>query len=319
LNAANLGFIPFPVTDPLLAISAIKADLVVTGMSMKPGSELALTENAHFDKVPVVWISDYVMGSVFERNRDVIKTSPHICPEYLVVASTWVRNKELKNLPAGFDPDRVIVTGQPGFDRIAREDKEEIRKRVRKELGIADQVKLISYIGTALGEASPEALRVLVNGLVGADLKNYYLTIRRHQRDTIPAQEYIKVSNPLGERIIDTGNFSHDETVLASDLIVNTLSTTGMEAIYRGILVVYIWMEDIIRKSEEWSVASLPPVVEDDTAPAIFEESQAPEILRRMLTDEDYINLLRGRMARWSVDGLAAKRVANFILKLFRK
>lgn len=319
-KSSNLGFKELPPSNPLISMSAIKGDLVVAGVSMNPGSEFALTENAHYDGVPVVWISDYVMGSVFARNKDVVKSNPRVLPDYLLVANEWVREQELKNLPVGFNPDRVIVTGQPAFDRLASEDREGTRSRVRDDLGISEHEKLVTYIG-AIGEVSTQSLRILAEGLVGSGFEDYKLAIRRHPRDHVAMEDYLEIVRKarIGERLIDTSDKTIDEAVLSSDLVVNTLSTTGMESVYRGIPVLHVWIEDFIKKSELEGAALLPPIVEDGTSPAIFNEAQSCDVLRKLLTNENYILELKEKMARWKIDGHAAERASNFILGLLNK
>lgn len=318
--ATNLGFKLRETADPLSNISAFRGDLVIAGVSMSPDIEMALTKTGKKDGTVVCWVSDYVMGSVFQRNRDMVKTDQSILPDFLFVASDWVKQKELENLPKGFDPQRIIVTGQPAFDRLAKEDKEGTRKRVRKELGISDNEKLITYIGAVerkgIDEISRGSLEVLVDGLVKAGLKDFKLVVRRHPRDAATMDEYLKIAEPVGEKIVDTTGKTTDDIILASDLVVNTISTAGMESVYRGIPVVHVWIKDLIRKSELGDTAQLPPIVDDGTSPAILEKDQAAEILKKLLTDEDYTKELQQKMTKWKVDGHAAERIANFILEL---
>jgi UDP-N-acetylglucosamine:LPS N-acetylglucosamine transferase len=257
------------------------------------------------------------MGSVFRRNCKVVRNNL-VWPDYLLVANDWVREQEVMNLPPGFHQDNVIVTGQPAFDKIANENKEETRSRVRKKLGISDNKKLIAYIG-AIGGVSTKSLGVLVDGLVKSGFENYSLAINKHPRDPVPMEGYLEFAERVGEKIIDTQGTSTDEMVLSSDLVVNTLSTVGMEAVYRGVPVVYIWIEDILKQSELEGSALLPPVVGANAAAAIYNESQASNVLKRILTNEGYIAGLKDRMAKWKVYPDASEKVAGFILDLLNK
>lgn len=330
-NPVEFGFIPQKIGTPIesgftgekkrgiVSLSFVDTipDLVVCGMSMHPGSELSLTENARFDGVPVVWLSDYVMGSLFARNRDMAQSVQSVLPDYLLVANDWIREQELMNLPEGFDPNRVIVTGQPTFDAIAHERKDEVRKQIREVLKISDKEKLITYVG-AVGDVSSEALRVLVEGLKGTGFENYKLVICRHPRDQAPQEQYLTIAEDIHEKVIDQEGQSVGELVLASDLVANTLSTVGLESILRGTPVVHIWIDEILRKSELQGKLSLPSFVQDGSSPAIFEEKQSSEVLRKLLTDPDYIESLKLKMKRYQSDGHAAERVANFILGLLK-
>lgn len=60
--------------------------------------------------------------------------------------------------------DRVIVTGAPALDKIARTDKTQVRKEVREKLGVTEDETLISWFGQ-VGKATLESLQVLLEGL----------------------------------------------------------------------------------------------------------------------------------------------------------
>lgn len=328
LQKSSLGFVESSPKSPLLSISvsAEQCDLAVVGISDSPGSELVITDCVRDDQKrrgkekPVVWVSDFVMGSIFRTYRDGIKSHPGAIPDYLLVANEWVREQELANLPPGFDPTRVVITGQPAFDKLAHEDRDETRRAFRQEKGIGDNEKLIAYIGS-LGKTSSESLEVLVDGLQQSGYEDYRLVIRRHPRDTITVEDYANITEPVRSKVVDTTGKTTDQVMISSDLVVNTLSTAGLEAVYRGIPVLHILIPDVIAKITERGlpVPTTPPIVEDGSSPAIYHPNEAADMIKKLLTVKDYGQQLEERMARWKVDGHAAERVTDFIMKLARE
>ena len=304
--------------DPLLRIASIKADLILTGFSMIPGSELALTANAQYDHVPVIWVEDYP-GDIFVHcnRREALK---RLVPDYFCVVNDWAKRKELENRP-DYDPDKIIVTGQPSFDRFAYEDREGIKRRVRETLGIAKDEKFIVYIGTTTEIVSPETLKFLIKGLKDCGLADYKLAVRRHPRDVNSKEAYEGVYQEISTKVVDTTMFTTSEVGIAADLVVSTGSTEAVAAVYRGIPSLHIYIREMLEKHRDkgdYFLGPPPEVVEDESAPVVYKEDEIGPILKKIFFDEDYQAELKKKMDRWQTDGHATDRVVNLVLRTAR-
>lgn len=322
MQATDLGLFEVSPTHPL-AVIASPCDLAVVGISDSPGSEVVITDSAHLDGDLVVWVSDFGRGSIFRTYKEKFDFDPRVRPDYLLVVSDWVREQELANLPTGFDPSRVIVVGNPAFDDLADKklNKDAIRQNNRAELDINEDQKLITYVGT-LGETTPLALQAIVDSLQQIGYENYRLAIRRHPRDKdIPQERYDQITAPIKEKLVDTSRWRDtDQAVIASDLVINTTSTVGDKAIYLDVPVVTFWDEEIIDELMKLGYPKqiLPEVAENGLSPTIYSVAETTAVLKRVLTDENYIRQLHERMSEWKVDGHAAQRVADFVMNLLK-
>jgi len=302
--------------DPLLRIVSIKADVILTGFSQLPGSELALTANAQYDYVPVIWVEDYP-GDIFVHcNR--LEALKRLVPDYFCVVNDWAKRKELKNRP-DYDPEKIIVTGQPSFDRFAYEDREGIKKRVRETLGISKGEKFIVYLGTTTEVVSPETLKFLIKGLKDCGLDDYKLAVRRHPRDVNDKVAYDNVCEEVQDKVVDTTMFTTSEVGIAADLVVSLGSTEGIAAVYRGIPSLHIYIREMLerhRDKGDYFLGSPPEVVEDGSAPVVYKEDEVGPILEKIFFDEDYRAELKKKMDRWQTDGHATDRVVDLVLKV---
>lgn len=313
-NAA-LGFTRSRSFDPLLRIVSIKADIMLTGFSGMPGTELALTANARQSGIPVVWIEDYPGGILpYYRLNKPHPTNPAVIPDYIFVVNEWAKEEELKYIP-GFNPSKIIVTGQPAFDSIAVEDRQGTRARVREALKMGSGESLIVYMGIPT-IASAEALEILVKGINDLGLRNFRLVNRRHPRDTTPNETYDQITDSVRPCIVDTTGFTTDKVGMAADLVITTYSTTGIEAVQRGVPSIHILIKDILAKSESGENVPIPPPVLDGSSLAVYKPEEMADVLNQALLQPDF---LRQKMSKWKVDGHATDRVVDLILKIARE
>lgn len=317
LNNHDHGFVKSNEFDPLLRISAIKSDLVVTGISEWGGIEEALTLNARMDNIPVIWIEDYP-GNVF-RHHNVRKHSYLVVPDYLCVFNDWAKQKELEHRP-DFDPERIIITGIPHYDKFVSEDCEPVRRSVRSGLGIDADELLIVYMGIDTLFVSPESLRVIAEGLKEIGIQSFRIAIRRHPRDANSIDDYLNAVSSISEKVIDTDSYTTDEIGMSADLVVTPGSSEGIYAVHRGIFSLHIMIPEIFLQSSLGNVRIIyPNVCESGSSPIIKSYQEVNLVLRKLLFDVEYRKDINKRMEQHYVDGNATERVAKFIFSLLEK
>lgn len=144
----------------------------------------------------------------------------------------------------GVSADRLAITGNPAFDRLAHLSVGEKRTRMRAKLGLEHEDRLVAWI------SQPEPAIHPFSGAVGdpslplkiereladafAHDSRVHLTIRLHpseDRQAAVAGPRIRYGRP-GEAL--------DDLLSASDYVVTTSSTVGLEAAMLGIPVVQI-------------------------------------------------------------------------------
>jgi hypothetical protein len=142
----------------------------------------------------------------------------------------------------GVDPDRIVVTGHPGFDRFASIEPD-TPTRVRKEFSIPEHHRLVlfasqpSYVGAF---DQPHRRTEMIKAVVGivTSLKNVTLVVKPHPGEQ--RGELISlIGNPAHVVLVD-GAVSIVPLIKACDVFMTFFSTTALQALYAGKPVITI-------------------------------------------------------------------------------
>lgn len=328
LEQSGLGFEAQDVGDSaILAISQAVdlADVILTGVSTDPGIETALLANARWDKLnnpgqrpTVIGIEDYP-GALAWNLYSQRQIPGWVQPDYLCVANAWAKQNELKHLPEGLSEDKIIVTGQPSLDRLTQEDVAKVRKQIRKKLNISDDQTLIVYMGTDIAGETNQTLEFLIEVLERTAPSNYRLALRTHPKDPTTSETYDHTFESVKEKRVVTLDLTTDQVGMVADLVITNGSSTGMDAIYRGIPSVNVMISDPPKTYED-TLKSFPmPMTEDGAIPLAVTPQDLQKILSKIFSDPPRVSELRKKMANWKVDGYASERVANFVLEIAKE
>ncbi|MDO8429454.1 MAG: hypothetical protein Q7S88_02385 [Candidatus Daviesbacteria bacterium] len=307
------------------------ADVVLTGLSDNLGTELLLMANSQWDNLNgvvqrplIIGLEDYPGANArwYFGNK---KVPSWIVPDYLCVVNEWSKDEELKFLPQGFDPERVVITGQPSFDRLAKEDRVKIRRDVRQKLEIGESDIFVTYMGTVttgdpIGETA-KTLQTLVPILKSVDPK-IRLALRAHPRDMTDPEVYNQAFRPMKDMRVDTTGLTTDQVGIASDLVISNGSTTGVDAVYRGIPSVNVFLApnnyfSQQPQSHQEVLDKFPlPTVEDGASPLAINSQELGNILDKIFNEQSYVTKLKQKMAGWKVDGRATDRVTDLVLNI---
>ncbi|MDD2823507.1 MAG: hypothetical protein PHQ59_05520 [Candidatus Daviesbacteria bacterium] len=338
-RAANLGFHQLRDTgNILLCVSELAGDTdaIFTSKSDHSGVELTIMANALQNepqssvlRPQIVELEDYP-GCIARWHYDYLNIPRWIQPDFICATSEWGKKKELESLPSNFNPNNIIVTGQPNNDRLAFENIEGTKTTVKQKLQLGSG-PIIVHMGTLPSSDTVNTLRPLVEILQKPGFEDATLIFRPHPRDIDGLPEYKALYEPLKERALlgtndrmvpilemSQGQIS-DALAMTATVLINHGSTTGVDAVYRGIPTINTFIYDPPKSQEEILEGYPLPVVEDKASPLATTPAELSTILDQLLHDSTYQNQLRMRMNRWKVDGHATKRVAEVILTLAKE
>jgi hypothetical protein len=198
-----------------------------------PRSERAALEAARNLNIPSVCVVD--LYAPFEIEWCA---SPGYASRICVLNEPVARRFRDRGVPA----ERVVVTGNPAFDRLDRLDVARLRRESRAAMGLADNQPLVSWMSQPEPERHPFSGAVgdprlperiehhLADGL--AQRPSLQLVLRLHPSEDRPRAlagpriRYSDSTQPL------------DALLCASDCVVTCSSTVGLEAALLGIPVV---------------------------------------------------------------------------------
>lgn len=301
------------ITPPGMALEAIdivgSPNLIITDASSSEQGLETFCASTYYD-IPMVLVEDYYTSSLhFLRSIKERDTGQHNLrmPDLICTMDEEAKNLIINEFPDL--KDRVIVTGQPCFDKIATEDTQRIEKEARAKLNIPHDTRLISYMSQM---ESPEMISRLAENFSKVHGKCIFI-FRRHPRDNVSYEEYEEIFRKHGIELINSGGFSTAEISAASDLVVTGWSTEGLNAIYRGKPVIHITDQELQDIPSDLTLP-LPPVKLGASIGINHIEDLAERINR--LNDPDH--LIKDRISEairknYPKDGKNTQRVINAI------
>lgn len=260
--------------------------------------------SANFPEVPKILVED-AYGNTISFLAELIKRNLPL------PAKICVMDQECKNLIVQKFPQletTVEVTGQPAFDRFAKEDTETLALETRQQLGLNETDKLVTFMST---KDEPEKITLMAQSLKELG-DSFYFVFRRHPRDNVTYETYHKILSDAGIKVIDTNSLATDAVGAASDVVMTTWSTEGLNAIYRRKPTIFI-TDDHFRIHEEMTLP-LPPV-KLGAGVGINRVSEVAGALAQLLDTDSTLNaqLRKNMETHYSADGKNANRVAQVV------
>lgn len=259
---------------------------------------------ATFPEVPKVLVEDYYTTATNFLLELIKRNIP--LPNRVCVMDLEAKNLIVDKLPQL--SEIIEITGQPSFDRFFEEDTEGIAQEVKRKLGLNPADKLVSFMSTI---DEPEKIKLLAEALKKIP-DDFYFVFRRHPRDNTSYEEYEKILTEAGVKLIGTDNFSTDEIGAASDVVLTTWSTEGLNGIYRRKPTVHIINKDF--RIPESLTLPLPPV-KLGASIGVDNIDDIETILPKLLdSNSDLSEKLKVNMAKYyPADGQNSKRVADIV------
>ena len=243
-------------------------------------------------------------------------------PDRIAIMDEWARDEMIL---VGFDPSRLVITGQPAFDNLsALRTKFSLAQRqaVRIGLGVAPEEKLVLFASQPFSQlygADPtgpdylgydelsvlQALVETLDYLAEHHAQRIVLNIRPHPRES---DEALKAIKGRIVRVLVSNQAETHAHVMAADLVTGMNSILLMEACYLGCLVVSL--------QPELREADVLPTNRWRMSQAIYHYSAFIPIIEELLFNPATQQTLHKRLSHLFVDGLATQRVANLVYEL---
>lgn len=308
LETKNPSFTKQPEESPLERIMEIHPAVAVTEFSAAGGAAFPIswTENSY--NVPTVWVEDYpgVPSNFYPE-------SLKINPTYLCVINEATRQMAIRKRP-NMDPDHIVVTGHPDYDKYASIDKDKIRNETREKLQVAGDEFLIVFSGLLRPETS-EVLKHLVESLNSLQTqKKLTLLLSKHPRDTFPEDEYDRILSSFRGKVLKQGAVSSDEIGFAGDLLIAPgASTEAIKSAYRRVPSMIVFSEG---EANALTNDNLPINLRSGASEGVFSYEDLGGSLDKMINDEEAKQLQIKKMAEnLNSDGRSVERVTEVIKK----
>ena len=293
-------------------------DILAVAMSslvLGPYVNNRFTELAHASGKKIICFQDFWANHRWPMNFKMMKYWDKVlAPDKL--AKKFLKEDEYSG--------KIVITGNPNFDRFKKLDKEKDRKWLREKFGLAENDFVILYVGRGTPNAwqydeitfefFAKGVRKLQNEMKN---KNICVAIRPHPRDEEP-KRYNKFSQRLN--ILDTSQFPSSEDLLPLfDLIAGIQSANHVEACYLRIPAICILLPNAGKITmEKLSLSDFPPniiganigIYRDDTDEFVL-------VLKKMIEDKKIVSAIQKAQKKYFPlpKTSSAKKVAEEILK----
>jgi surface carbohydrate biosynthesis protein len=305
-------------------LEAESPNLVLTGQSAQDYShryviDQTITIAAKSKNIPVLSVSDFWTNRKPYFSDIYTGEQFRYLPDMITVIDDLQKNIMIGE---GFPWERLIITGNPYFDRLADLAKNFMEKeKTRKELGLSlDSFVLLyasqdidSYYGSDssdpkyLGYTQKTALHDLIMALDSL--------IPSHDIEMIVKPHPSENERGLAEMIRGHENYhlidknsDSIKAVLASDLIISPFSTVLIEAAYMdkpGISIQPGLLEKDMLITNQLGV----------TVP-IYEKEKILPIITQVMFDANYKKELAEKRKEFGTDGKATERIVNLVYSM---
>ncbi|HEY4515508.1 MAG TPA: CDP-glycerol glycerophosphotransferase family protein [Candidatus Paceibacterota bacterium] len=230
----------------------------------------------------------------------------------LVCVNDWYERREIEETWQDYSGE-IIETGWPALDSFVNYDQRADRVRMREELDIPEDAKVILWAGQIKNTGL--ALSELVTALNKVSAPDVYLIAREHSRlrsDNEFGPAEIEQSNQAlaklhGAKLIDGGQKEEPREIIAtSDIVLSINSFALVEAAIMHKETIAIQYPNIYDLKTEFPLVAL----------GACERARDQESLHALLTHALNPGLGQGpaQSRAFKIDGQNAKRTANAIL-----
>lgn len=320
---------------PAEILREAKPHVGLAGFSTEPNAELAMTVGA---ENPTVWIQDYPAG-ITPYYQKTLGLRPEWAPDYVFTAGAFgAAEEKLKNAlfnesSSSYNPNKVQVemTGNPYLDRFTRWDIPGTRSKVRQNLGVPSDGRLLYYTAVP-GESSPEGLRWFAEASARTGGEKDWMMYGRHPRETrnkTPEEiakrlaAYSDAARLLPNGLIDVSDFKPEELglafgktdalIMASDIVNTTISSTGADAVYGGIASIHSFGE--LLKGTEVPDFEAPPEVALGASIAVHSSEGMLDAMRSF-SDSSFREGLARKMENFKPTPGATQRVVDRLMEI---
>jgi len=288
-----------------------------TSLPWNDMNEKYLWEWGRKNKVPSVAIVDQWQNYALRFSGEKEEERLRYLPDRICIMDEYSKNEAVKE---GIPKDRVIVTGQPSFDRLAScrinfKDKEKIRNL----LGVSKDEILVTFVSEAihrdfkdsLGYNEADTLNCIISSLLNLlqEGHRFALVVKLHPQNRIEDFEQINFEKfkMLKIRIISKEVHPLD-LIMSSDIVVGMSSILLVESILLKKPTISLQLN---AKKDDNLVATKVGAI-----PLITNEKKFGEVLESLIKDKRYVKKYLRTQEKMKADGHAAERVAGIVQNL---
>ncbi len=297
--------------------------VLLAGSSVNPANLERLFIRAACDlRVPSVAVLDFWAN--YRRRFSDQQGSMAYLPDRIAVMDERARDEMVDE---GFEPDRLVITGQPALDGLRdyrRHFTEERRLKVREALGVKQGELLVLFASQPLSEMygadtttaghpgyteQPIATALLsaLEAVARDSAKPLVLAIRPHPRES--AENWRSFSGNGVRTLVATEGESR-ELALAADLVTGMTTVLLVDAAYLGCPTVSIQLGT--------RVPDPLPTNRLGLSEAAYQDSDLLPMLSSLLLNEEARRPDRTRMAMLNCHDGATRRVASLTCEMMR-
>lgn len=316
LAEKKVSFVAAQDTNALQNEFLYLPDVYITSMCNDGGIGRNMIPALRSMGIPTVAVQDYWGRTALTEFRD-----PRYWPD-AVCAQDKLGKEMVLDAWTGYETvlrGRVEITGQPAFDVFAAIDVPATKMRVLKNSDCKESFQVVLYAGQL--EASAETFASLVKAL-NCLPQPVRLIALKHPRMSSDAPEEEKLWNEaLGQFtngvVLKKGNFSTEEWVVASDLIVSMFSTLLATAAHLRKECLSILLPEAGGKRLQESKWPFLPFEKLGSC-AVARSQNEVEMLLKQALSVDGLGLRKNQKKHFRADGKGASRVADVIESLLK-
>lgn len=229
---------------------------------------------------------------------------------------------EQSMLNEGFDKEKLVITGNPHFDDLAIKARTFSRAKksaVRQKIGLCVE-SLIFYAANSWKNEYKEQgfwdltiidlINEVLESLPEKQRGGTGLVVKLHPRTPADDRDEIKkyIEENSGRKIKIIENIDTREVALASDLVLVTYSTVGVEAVY--MCKPCISLQPGL-KGEDLLIVSKHGII-----PAGYTDEDCKKEVKKAILNKRYRKELLKRASSFKTDGKATQRVAELVYQM---
>lgn len=258
----------------------------ISSLVLGPYVANQFTMLAHRDKKPIICFQDFWANHRWPMNFKMLKYwRTMLVPDKL--AEKYLLEDGYKG--------KIIITGNPSYERFKKISVAKERKRIRKKLKIPENEIVFLYIGASTPQSLNEDA-ITFDFLAGVlrelkkdkKYKDLILICRPHPRDENP-ERYKQVASDLN--MLDTSKINlTDELLPMADIVISMYATNLIHCCYLRIPAISVLLPNAGRaKLKKISLDDFPPNAVGATT-GVYKDSKVvlKSEIEKILTDKKY-------------------------------
>lgn len=209
-----------------------------------------------------------------------------------------------------YEPEQVIITGQPRYDLLGQLDKIYSKKRFLEKYEISPEHKLVLWTTQSHGLSDEENTKNLVAMFKAIqNLRNITLIIKQHpgerKKDTKRIEQYL-INDKINAVIVPKSSNIYEQ-IFVCDLLITRTSTTAMEAVALNKPVIVLNLDD---------GTDYAGYVEEGVACGVYKDEDLTTAIDELLQDDSRLAKNRDKYIEkylYKIDGKASERVIDII------